>query len=219
MEYLAKLALYFVPFLLALSFHEYAHAWMAKRKGDDTAQFLGRLSLNPIVHMDLIGTVILPLVAVFFSGPFFGWAKPVPVNPRNFKDPVKDMFWVALAGPVANFILAFVGLFILFFTAFLFNVLSESQSLFTAIKEFFSIFILINLFLGVFNLLPIHPLDGGKILARFLPFRWNLFLEKNQMILNILLIYLLFTGGLRVLAVPVYWIYGQMMNLPNLLFI
>lgn len=219
MEYLAKLALYFVPFLLALSFHEYAHAWMAKRKGDDTAQFLGRLSLNPIVHMDLIGTVILPLVTVFFSGPFFGWAKPVPVNPRNFKDPVKDMFWVALAGPVANFILAFVGLFILLLFAVLFTSMPESASLFSAIKEFFNIFILINLFLGVFNLLPIHPLDGGKILARFLPFKWNLFLEKNQMILNIVLIYLLFTGGLRVLAVPVYWIYGQMMSLPNLLFI
>ncbi len=103
MEYLAKVALYFVPFLLALSFHEYAHAWMAKRKGDTTAEFLGRLSLNPTVHMDILGTVILPLVAIFFSGPFFGWAKPVPVNPRNFKDPVKDMFWVALAGPKFSF--------------------------------------------------------------------------------------------------------------------
>ncbi|MBE8162966.1 MAG: site-2 protease family protein [Bdellovibrionaceae bacterium] len=214
MEYLAKVALYFVPFLLALSFHEYAHAWMAKRKGDTTAEFLGRLSLNPTVHMDILGTVILPLVAIFFSGPFFGWAKPVPVNPRNFKDPVKDMFWVALAGPVSNFILAFLALIILVITALVFTVfLQDSASLFSAIKEFFNIFILINLFLGVFNLLPIHPLDGGKILARFLPFRWNAFLEKNQMMFNLILIYLFITGGLRVLAIPVYWMYNQMMGL------
>lgn len=209
-----------MPFLLALSFHEYAHAWMAKRKGDTTAEFLGRLSLNPLVHMDIVGTVILPLVAIFFSGPFFGWAKPVPVNPRNFKDPVNDMFWVALAGPVSNFILAALAVIILLVTAFIFTFfLPDSVSLFSAIKEFFSIFILINLFLGVFNLLPIHPLDGGKILARFLPFSWNLFLEKNQMILNLALVYLFITGGLRVLAVPVYWMYNQMIGLVGILLI
>lgn len=219
LEYLAKVALYFVPFLLALSFHEYAHAWMAKKKGDTTAEFLGRLSLNPIVHMDIIGTVILPLMAVFFSGPFFGWAKPVPVNPRNFKNPVNDMFWVALAGPVSNFILAFIGLIILVISAFIFpSFFPDQTSLFSAIREFFNIFILINLFLGVFNLLPIHPLDGGKILARFLPHSWNFFLEKNQMILNLVLVYLFFTGGLRVLAIPVYWIYNHMMGSVSLLF-
>lgn len=219
MEYLAKVALYFVPFLLALSFHEYAHAWMAKRKGDTTAEFLGRLSLNPVVHMDLIGTVLLPLVAIFFSGPFFGWAKPVPVNPRNFKEPVKDMFWVALAGPASNFILAFLSLIVLVISALIFSSFFPAEaSLFSAIKEFFNIFILINLFLGVFNLLPIHPLDGGKILARFLPYQWNAFLEKNQMLLNIVLIYLFFTGGLRVLAIPVYWMYNQMLGSVSLLF-
>ncbi|MBE8221244.1 MAG: site-2 protease family protein [Bdellovibrionales bacterium] len=193
---------------------------MAKRKGDTTAEFLGRLSLNPVVHMDIIGTVILPLAAIFFAGPFFGWAKPVPVNPRNFKEPVKDMFWVALAGPAANFILAAVALVVLIITNSVFNIfLQDLTSLLSAIKEFFNIFILINLFLGVFNLLPIHPLDGGKILARFLPFRWNLFLEKNQMMFNLVLIYLFITGGLRVLAIPVYWMYGEMISIANMFII
>ncbi|MBC7372008.1 MAG: site-2 protease family protein, partial [Bdellovibrionaceae bacterium] len=99
MEIGAKIGVYYIPFLFALCFHEYAHGFVAKMLGDNTAEMLGRLTLHPVVHMDMLGTVALPLMAIVFNSPiFFGWAKPVPVNARNLKNPKKDMFWVALAG-------------------------------------------------------------------------------------------------------------------------
>ena len=103
--------IFFVPFLFALCFHEYAHGWVAKLRGDNTAQTMGRLTMNPLVHMDLVGTLILPMMAILNPGMgiFFGWAKPVPVNERNLKNPRIDMFWIALAGPASNLFLAAVS--------------------------------------------------------------------------------------------------------------
>jgi Zn-dependent protease len=195
-----KIGLYFVPFLFALCFHEFAHAYIARLKGDRTAEMMGRLSLNPLVHMDMIGTLVLPLGAIIMGWPFFGWAKPVPVNPRNLKDVKNDMFWIALAGPASNVLLAIVAVIIMGIIQHVLPAYSFSAALF----EVLDMFLIINLFLAVFNLLPMHPLDGGKILARFLPHELNQKLEDNQQFLSMALIACFIFGWLKYLAIPVY---------------
>ena len=151
------------PILLAITFHEYAHGWTAMKFGDPTAKMMGRLTLNPLVHLDPIGTLMLFLV-------HFGWAKPVPVDPRYFSDPKRQMLWVALAGPVANMILAFFsGILIIGFASS--NFMFSSN---TAIIGNMLVYSLqINLALAVFNLLPIPPLDGSKILRGLLPYEYE----------------------------------------------
>lgn len=196
----AKVAVIFIPFLFALCFHEYAHGLVAKMRGDRTAELMGRLTMNPMAHADVVGTLVLPLLALAFPSPiFFGWAKPVPVNERNLKNPRVDMFWIAIAGPLSNVFLALMGaLCIWVIINFTLGVPYVQNSL-----PIFAQFIRINLFLAIFNLLPIHPLDGGKVLARFLPAHLNDKLEENQMMLNFLLLFLVFSGALAILAWPV----------------
>lgn len=193
----AKVAIFFVPFLFALCFHEFAHGWMARRKGDRTAEIMGRLTLNPFAHLDWFGTVILPIMAIVFQWPLFGWARPVPVNERNLKNPKKDMFWIALAGPLSNLILAVLGAVVLGVShPFL------SPSVGDSVASLLVGFIWINLLLAVFNLIPIHPLDGGKVIARFLPDRINRIMEENQQTLNMILIGVFLMGGFRYLSYP-----------------
>ena len=168
-EILAKLGIFFVPFLFALCFHEFAHGLVAKWRGDNTAQMMGRLTMNPMAHADPIGTWMLPILAIVFSSPFFfGWARPVPVNERNLKRPRQDMFWVALAGPASNFLLAFVAMFALAFVYAHFKGGADGSAYVRLLETFLTV----NLFLALFNLIPIHPLDGGKVLAPFLPATW-----------------------------------------------
>lgn len=206
----AKIGIYFIPFLFALCFHEFAHGWVARRRGDNTAEVMGRLTMNPIAHMDMIGTLILPLVSIVLATPiFFGWAKPVPVNSRNLKNPRVDMFWIALAGPISNLLLALVGSFLIALVAKYFLAVSYAGGLIEILKTF----IVTNLFLAFFNLLPMHPLDGGKVLARFLPAHWNHKLEQNEHITSMILMGLVLTGVLRILAVPVFWSYNQLVTL------
>jgi len=151
------------PILLAITFHEYAHGWMALKFGDPTAKMLGRLSLNPLVHLDPIGTLMLFIV-------HFGWAKPVPVDPRYFSDPKRQMIWVALAGPIANMILALIsGILIIGFSSS--NLMFNSSTAFFANMLVYSL--QINLALAIFNMLPIPPLDGSKILRGLLPYRYE----------------------------------------------
>ena len=158
-----NLLLLIPPILLAITFHEYAHGWMALKFGDPTAKMLGRLSLNPLVHLDPIGTLMLFIV-------HFGWAKPVPVDPRYFSDPKRQMIWVALAGPIANMILAFIsGILIIGFSSS--NLMFNSQTAFFANMLIYSL--QINLALAIFNMLPIPPLDGSKILRGLLPYRYE----------------------------------------------
>ena len=158
-----NLLLLIPPILLAITFHEYAHGWMALKFGDPTAKMLGRLSLNPLVHLDPIGTLMLFIV-------HFGWAKPVPVDPRYFSDPKRQMIWVALAGPIANMILAFIsGILIVGFSSS--NLMFNSQTAFFANMLVYSL--QINLALAIFNMLPIPPLDGSKILRGLLPYRYE----------------------------------------------
>ncbi len=195
---LVQVAIYFVPFLFALCVHEFAHGWVALKRGDRTALLAGRLTLNPMAHADPIGTFILPLASLFFGSPiFFGWAKPVPVNSRNLKNPRTDMFWVAFAGPLSNILMAFIGAFGLVFA-------SKYMTTFSAgTLELLKVFVQLNLFLAVFNLLPIHPLDGGKVIARFIPIEWNRKLEDNQQAISIALLFLFMTGAMSILAYPV----------------
>ena len=206
LEFASKVALYFLPFLFALSFHEFAHGFVAKLKGDRTAELMGRLNLNPLTHMDPIGTFMLPMAAIAFGTPFFGWAKPVPVNPRNLRSPREDMFWIAFAGPLSNLLLAAVG-----WLAVVVFVLSQGYpEPGSGVFEVLKVFIIINLFLAFFNLIPLHPLDGGKVIARFIPSSWDEKLEQFSPYAPFVLIVLFISGG--------FWLFaGPVLNLGSLL--
>ncbi|MBI5045641.1 MAG: site-2 protease family protein [Candidatus Niyogibacteria bacterium] len=164
-----------VIFLVFMSIvaHEVAHGYVAYRLGDPTAKMHGRLTMNPLAHVDLVGTIILPLFMYFTSGFIFGWAKPVPVNPRNFKNPVRDFGIVGAAGPAANIAIAVaLGIFarsVLFFG--LMPLGTESLAA-TAIEIAFYV-AMINILLALFNLIPLPPLDGSRILFAVLPQKWQ----------------------------------------------
>ena len=149
------------PILLALTFHEYAHAYVANRLGDDTAKQSGRLSLNPLRHLDPLGTIMIFLV-------HFGWAKPVPVNPNRLKNPKKDMLWISAAGPAANMILALAsGILLRLIVATAGE--ADRHSFMGLLTYVVFMSLQINLALAIFNILPIAPLDGSKILSGLLP--------------------------------------------------
>jgi Zn-dependent protease len=148
-----ELFLTFVIFFICLSAHEAAHAFASLKLGDPTAKIEGRLTLNPLAHIDLVGTIIVPIFLIISHLPAFGWAKPVMIDPRNFRNPTRDSFISAIAGPVSNFLFALVG------------VLAIRLSGLSAGIVFDLLFLLveINILLGVFNLIPIPPLDGSKV--------------------------------------------------------
>ena len=205
LEIIVKLGLFMVPFLFAISFHEFSHGWVAKKKGDNTAEEHGRLTLNPIAHLDIVGTLFVPSMALIFGWPLFGWAKPVPVNPRNLKNITNDTFWIAAAGPLSNILLAAIGGVALHLMLWS-SVDTFSTSFYAPVLQMLIFFIKINVVLAIFNLIPMHPLDGGKILARFLPYNVNRFLEENQGTASIILIVLVVTGGLTFISFPVSWL-------------
>ena len=172
------LALILIPCLIiAIVFHEVAHGWAALMLGDPTAKERRRLSLNPIRHVDPIGTLLVPGALALFGGPIFGWAKPVPVNQRRLDNPRFGMMAVAAAGPTTNFVLAFIGAVV---AGLVFGLgwgsLEPDSMVFTALVYF----ILINIFLGLFNLLPIPPFDGSHILGGLLPRAWAKHWQKMQ---------------------------------------
>lgn len=206
-EVIIQVITFFLPFLFSLCFHEFAHAWTAKKFGDNTAEVMGRLSLNPLVHIDWLGTVLLPIISIITRIPLFGWAKPVPVNPRNLSRPREQMFWIAFAGPLSNVLLFVIGLVVYFILR------KASVSMSPPIAEMLYMFLLLNMYLAVFNLLPFHPLDGGKVIARFIPDKWDRWLEEQQYALNMALMLLVIFGGLRILALPVRFIVDNSIGL------
>ena len=186
-----------IPVLLAITVHEAAHGYAAKHFGDKTAYFLGRITLNPIKHIDPIGTVVIPGMLLLLSAPFlFGWAKPVPVNFSNLNNPKKDMMWVALAGPASNLLMAIIWAIILG----LFKSSGASYALF--IIGMAQVGIMINLVLMLLNLLPIPPLDGGRMAVSLLPSPWSYKLASLERYGMFILIFLIVSGLLSAILLP-----------------
>ena len=156
---------FFAVLLLSLSFHEFGHAWTALQCGDPTAQRLGRVSLNPMVHADMVGTIILPLVMIFSGAGLIGWAKPVPFDPRNLRRPGRDDIPISIAGPTANIILAFAAALLMRFT----QGVGADNVIGAFLHLVLPFTVQINVLLAVFNLIPIVPLDGSWIVVHLLP--------------------------------------------------
>lgn len=195
--------LFFPVFLFSLSFHECAHAWMANRLGDPTARMLGRLTLNPLAHIDWIGTFLFPLLMFLMPGLIlFGWAKPVPVDPHNLRGGRRGNLKVAAAGPISNLLLS-----LLF--ALLFHLINQIQSAWVPLLilgQMLKSGVYLNLMLAFFNLIPLHPLDGGNVLEGILPLRYLPAYEQIGRYGFLILIAALYLGILRYLTVPVYFI-------------
>jgi Zn-dependent protease len=199
-----KIAIYALPVIFAITLHEAAHGYVARHFGDSTAYRLGRISLNPLRHIDLVGTIAVPLVILlmssFFggSGMLFGWAKPVPVNFNALRNPKRDMLWVAAAGPAANLAMA-LGWALVLKVA-----LSTPQNMFTLPASLMAeAGIAVNVVLMVLNLLPILPLDGGRIAVSLLPERLALPFARLEPLGFPILLVLLFTNLLGVMLNPV----------------
>lgn len=210
-----RLLLFYPVFLFSLSLHETAHGWIANRFGDPTARYMGRVSLNPLRHIDLIGTVVLPIFAIYTGTPMIGWAKPVPVNPMHLKNARKNNTWIAAAGPLSNFLLslAFSGLCWIMYSRltmqyFEYHILLSKGSIPLPVYIYliFNLGVLINLILGIFNLLPIFPLDGGNILRGIIPDAMVESFDKYARYGMFLIIILFFTGLLKFLSIPIDYI-------------
>jgi Zn-dependent protease len=182
----------------SLTFHEAAHAWTASKLGDPTARLLGRLSLNPAVHVDVIGTIVFPLIAMVTGFPLIGWAKPVPVDMRNLQHPRRDFAIVAAAGPISNLILAGIGAAV--FTAWGADASTETSEL---VATGLLRFVLLNVLLAVFNLIPVPPLDGGNILMGIVPESMAAVVDQLRPWGFLLLYALMLTGVLSAVIFPV----------------
>ena len=201
--------------IASLSVHEAAHAWAADRLGDPTARHLGRLSLNPVVHIDPIGTLLFPLIAMLTNVPLIGWAKPVPVDPRYLKHPKRDFAIIAAAGPASNIVMAVIG-------AIVFAMLPDAgpgdiagraviRPLDTLVLEF----IQLNVLLAVFNMIPVPPLDGGNVLIGILPHAGSRLVEQLRPYGFLILYALMLTGTLSTLMMPVaFAIWRVLLRLP-----
>ena len=219
-DVILRVAIWAVPVLFSIVVHEVSHGWVAHRLGDDTAKRMGRLTLNPLPHIDLVGTAILPVIMIIMGGPVFGWAKPVPFNPYNFNRNVNiknGTMWVALAGPGSNLIMAFISAFI--FVGALKFLTGLPPIISVSIIKLAEVLVYINIFLASLNLIPIPPLDGSKILMRFLPAKYDEHFIKLERYGFLILMLLLATGSFsRIIRVPVKIFYDIILFIPTFLF-
>jgi Zn-dependent protease len=213
MNFIQLLAIWGIPVLYAITIHEVSHGWVASRLGDKTALILGRLTLNPIKHIDLVGTIIVPGILLMLGGFVFGWAKPVPVNSANFKRPRRDMALVAIAGPISNLLMAL--LWALFAKLGMIGLQAGGdmaatwEGVFLGLVYMGKAGIMINLVLGVLNLLPIPPLDGSRVLVGFLPGRIALLFDRFEPYGFFFLLILLMMGVLSLMILPpIHYLYG-----------
>jgi Zn-dependent protease len=200
---LAQVFIAFIVLLFSLTVHEMAHAWTADRLGDSTARLLGRVSLNPLVHADPIGTVLFPLIALVTGAPIIGWAKPVPVNVHRLRHHRRDYVLVAAAGPASNLVLAFVSAIVLAFLPISPQTLNEAN-VSVPIAAILSQAMRLNVLLAVFNMIPIPPLDGGNVLGGLLPYRLAASFNRLRPYGFLLLYVLILSGGFNYLVVPPY---------------
>jgi len=210
----------YIAFLFAISVHESAHAWMANRCGDPTARMLGRITLNPIKHIDPIGTVLVPAIAWLTGLRFLiGWAKPTPVDPRHFKNPVRDDILTSLAGPISNLLVAscaVAGLAILSLSSPLGRALVhgyavETGSVLVPVVVLLKTFLLINVILAAFNIIPIPPLDGSHVLRHFLPESMRRAYDMIGMF-GLLLLFVVGTRLLNFLAAPILYFFQAILE-------
>ena len=196
--------LYFLPiFLITITVHECAHGYIAYKMGDPTARNMGRLTLNPLKHMDPIGFVMLMLLG-------FGWAKPVIINPRNFKNPKKGMALSALAGPVSNILMAIFGALALgLINYFYFGFAKQASNFVEMARWFFQYFMTLNVYFAVFNFIPVPPLDGSRIVSYFLPGKLAYYYNYIERYGFLVLIVLLYTG---ILSVPLQFFSGLIVD-------
>lgn len=194
------IAVWAIPVLFAITIHEVAHGWVANLLGDQTAKMLGRLTVNPVKHIDPIGTIVVPIAMVILQTGFvFGWAKPVPVNTRNLRSPKRDMAIVAAAGPISNLIMA-VFWIVVFKLA---SALISDPAIAQGVMAMGRAGILINLVLFIFNLFPIPPLDGSKVLAGFLPPSLSNMMDRIEPYGLFIVLGLVYFGVLNTIMSPI----------------
>lgn len=199
LDLIQKIAIWALPVLFAITVHEVAHGWIANKLGDQTAKIMGRLTLNPIKHIDWLGTVAVPLVLLYLGGFIFGWAKPVPISPVNFKKPRRDMALVAVAGPISNLIMAVLWAIVAKIGLLLFLHVSPNARPIVLMGQ---AGIYINVLLGLLNLIPIPPLDGGRFVSNILPPKMAYHYDKLERFGFIILLILLVTGLLGIVLGP-----------------
>ncbi|MEE3003641.1 MAG: site-2 protease family protein [Pseudomonadota bacterium] len=198
-EFIKHLATWTIPVLYAITLHEAAHGWAAKKLGDNTAFMLGRVSSNPFKHIDPVGTVMIPIVLLFLGGFIFGWAKPVPVNDHSFKNPKRDMALVALAGPIANILMAIFWAYMIKLSFYLKSLGYDEYVILEAVGN---AGIIINIVLAMFNLLPIPPLDGSKIIYSVISRRMYFFYSKLEPYGFLIIIAMIISGVLSEILGP-----------------